>query len=725
MITHSLGKGGNNPCQNASPEARKVAKQLKKGKRKRGQEESEDDTDDEDAKKQGKRKLLTKVENLFKQSQLKVFRGIAVPFTPEKEATVCKQFLRATDPEIVTLFLLFRSTACNVMPSPYQVSGKLLDDANAAVTKDLQAALRDGWKDESRDSVNGVNLSLGGKTYLVNLILATAHKKDGASMCKAFEEMIDEAEEVYGVHVVAFCCDNNGGSQRGRKDLVLKRPHLFGPPCCAHQFQLILGEYFEENEEAAATAEEATGLIGWVNSHGRVRTIFNDAQQEFLGKKLAFLVANMTRWTTHFIAFDRLHDLKDSMRRAVIQRKEDIISAQVRAEKNCQKRQKLEGTATAHCELIDDGGFWRRLKSVVDDLEPICLGLNKNQTDALRPDQALLTFAGIFLYFQKHSKRSVANGMTSRIEKRCKALANQCISRFGDKAATYQRVCSRPPKVPRSNVEEHEYEATREGKEREVSESFMSYLSSKGPFKDWEKNKELFQHVHAFINTPSVCELADFAILLLGMSVNQAGLEHSFSDLKIKKTWLWNFTPRFTLIARSFISFSQVGADIWVSHQEAGFVAARTKHQNHDNTHIANLLSVPRYADLLEQDGDTSEDEEGPVEHWSGMIKSRKAWRREIVKWVQEERAQSDNDDDEVADVAYSWGRSKWLPRSLNLLFGGRNETDIDQQIRQIRRQQAYTEEARLMELLAAEEEDVERIPDDGELEGLGDDYDG
>jgi hypothetical protein len=155
----------------------------------------------------------------------------------------------------------------------------------------------------------------------------------------------------------------------------------------------------------------------------------------------------MTRWTTHFIVFDRLSDLKDAMQWAVISRKQEIISAQIGAEKNHQKRQKLEDDAVAHCELIDDGGFWRRLKSVVDDLEPICLGLNMNQTDTMRPDQALLTFVGIFIYFQKHSKRSVSAGMTKRIEKRWKALDQpmfilalmlnpfEGISRFGDKAA--------------------------------------------------------------------------------------------------------------------------------------------------------------------------------------------------------------------------------------------------------------------------------------------------
>ncbi|GLB43957.1 hypothetical protein LshimejAT787_1501410 [Lyophyllum shimeji] len=166
---------------------------------------------------------------------------------------------------------------------------------------------------------------------------------------------------------------------------------------------------------------------------------------------------------------------------------------------------------------------------------------------------------------------------------------------------------------------------------------------------------------------------------------------------------------------------AKVSANIWISHQEAEFIADRAKHQNHDNTNVAKLLSVPRYTDLLEQDVDSEEE----PEHRSGMIKSCEAWQKEMAKWVQEERAQSDDDDDEVVDVAYGQGHSKWLPRSLDLLFGGRKKTDIDQQIRRIRRQQAYIEEALLMELLAAGEEDKERIPDDGELEGSGDDYDG
>ena len=42
-----------------------------------------------------------------------------------------------------------------------------------------------------------------------------------------------------------------------------------------------------------------------------------------------------------------------------------------------------------------------------------------------------------------------------------------------------------------------------------------------------------------------------------------------------------------------------------------------------------------------------------------------------------------------------------------------------------MQRHQACTEVGRLMELLADKEAREERVPDDGELEGSGDDFDG
>ncbi|KAJ7580634.1 hypothetical protein C8J56DRAFT_914794 [Mycena floridula] len=58
------------------------------------------------------------------------------------------------------------------------------------------------------------------------------------------------------------------------------------------------------------------------------------------------------------------------------------------------------------------------------------------------------------------------------------------------------------------------------------------------------------------------------------------------------------------------------------------------------------------------------------------------------------------------------------MPRSLELLFGGVSKKPVQHQPRQV-----FNREVLLMELLGAEAED--EAPDDGALEGSGDDFEG
>lgn len=77
MVAHVLGKGGSNPCRNASAAAQNTARTIRnvKGKGKRELEEAstDNDTNDDQKSKPAKKKLLTKIERSFMQSQLKVF----------------------------------------------------------------------------------------------------------------------------------------------------------------------------------------------------------------------------------------------------------------------------------------------------------------------------------------------------------------------------------------------------------------------------------------------------------------------------------------------------------------------------------------------------------------------------------------------------------------------------------------------------------------------------
>ncbi|KAJ7213495.1 hypothetical protein GGX14DRAFT_360762, partial [Mycena pura] len=116
----------------------------------------------------------------------------------------------------------------------------------------------------------------------------------------------------------------------------------------------------------------------------------------------------------------------------------------------------------------------------------------------------------------------------------------------------------------------------------------------------------------------------------------------------------------------------------------------------------------------------------------SRLVNSAAAWRKVYTSWAAEARqADMDTDDlernsDDESDTGPSQSvpepaaparRGRWLPYPFSRLFGGA----IPQPPARAPRK-AFTQQQLSMELLAAEHSDEE--PDDGELEGLGDDYD-
>ncbi|KAJ7245930.1 hypothetical protein B0H12DRAFT_1073385 [Mycena haematopus] len=252
MIAHLIG--GKVACPYASDAAKQAAKALKKGK----STAAASDSEEEHPRHKKRKKVFRDVDKAMKQPELKVYRGANIPFSWAELDRIQEQFLRATvstnlpfrwteDVEVIKLFLMFRSTACNVIPSRDVISGKLLNAAHAEVEEKLREALdkkfvvlsTDGWKDDSRNPITGVNVSTGGKSYLVDLIQSNGHKKDGEAMCAAFEEMIDNTERKYWCIVILFCCDNDGGAQRGRKNLGNKRPWIL---IVCRQYRHIGGE---------------------------------------------------------------------------------------------------------------------------------------------------------------------------------------------------------------------------------------------------------------------------------------------------------------------------------------------------------------------------------------------------------------------------------------------------------------------------------------------------
>ncbi|KAJ7151980.1 ribonuclease H-like domain-containing protein [Mycena filopes] len=760
---------------------------------KRAREPAGSDADDEGvvAGSRKKRKQVKAVEKSFKQSKLEVFKGIDIPFNPSQIEAIHAQFLRATqsanlperwtsDAEVLKLFMMFRSRAGEVIPSRTQLGGSLLRDASdridAQIAEEIAGAdvlmSTDGWRSNSKDSVGGVSVSHKFKSILIDLVRINAWSKDGESMALHFGEMIDKAEAEWRCNVVAFLTDNDGGSKKGRNNLAIVRAWLLLFPCCSHQGQLILADYLRVHPRAAEIMEELIECVNWLNSKDKVRNIFDTTQMELNGKILAYILPNLTRWTTHLIAALRFDSLKASIRHAILNKRDEIIQAHVGAETNRRKRDEMRDVALGHCATLEPNAWWDELEKIIPDLEHICYLTNIAQSDHVRPDQSLLALAGLFLHFGGFSARpsvedrAVGKQMCARIEKRFKELDQavfilalvlnpfQKLTRFGDKAnidpfvlsteliSLYKRVKSRPPSSPRTPEQQTLYEQVQKKSMQSLSAAFMQYLSGTGPFATWENPDIQNTYIELNSNNPIpfwemfrpnalVAELANFSLMLLYLVVNQAGLERSFSDFSNKKNKKRN---RLGLVKMG--QQAKVTRHLRDLQYEEGLAEKRDGRKNHAEEQVKLLLAVPRYAEALLSDTDDS-DAEG-TEKVSVIVKSKAAWRKQMGKWQAELRAEDeedvvgpgdksdDEDDDELpatvaAPPAPRARRPRsWLPISLANLFGGAVARPIG---KPARRSRVVTEEGLYMELLAAEHSDEE--PDAGAMEGSGDDFEG
>ncbi|KAJ6480605.1 ribonuclease H-like domain-containing protein [Mycena vitilis] len=703
----------------------------------------------------------------FTQSKLEVFRGLDIPFSEAHKDAIHEQFLRATqsanlpehwveDPEILKLFIMFRGRALDVIPTRAALGGPLLKRASDRVDTEVANIVKgenvlmstDGVRTVAKDNVAGVMLSHKFKSLLIDTLRTNNWKKDGASLAIRFGEMIDKAERVLGCNVAGFLTDNDGGSKRGRNDLGMLRPWVLLFACCSHQGQLVLGEYCRENKAAAKLFEELIEFVHWLNNHDKVRDIF-DAHQRSLdphGKVLAYLVANLTRWTTHLVAALRFRRLKEPIRRAILNDREDIIKAQVGAESRTRQKAALRRDAIAHCESVELPSWWDRLDSVIVDMEHICYLTNIAQSDHVRPDQFLLAFAGLYRHFLGHEDDpAMGKRMCKRLEKRWKEMDQavfilalvlnpfELLSRFGNKAnidvfilaaeisKLYMRVNSRPSSTPLTPEQEAGKKSVLEQKARQVTATFMAYLSGTGAFTDWNVDNSRSKEAYIVVNgdnpipfwefrrtNADIKELAEFALLLLYLVANQAGLERSFSDFLNKKN-----KKRARLGLEKMTQQSKVTRRIREDQYDEGVRQKRDGRKNHTDVQIKTLLAVPRYADANVSD---AENEGTAAARESVLVSSPAAWRKQVAAWQSEMREADDSDSDTDNTPPAGHRRASWLPIQLDKLFGGDIKNPIPRPSRA-----AVSEEGLYMELLAAEHSGEE--PDDGELEGSGDDF--
>jgi hypothetical protein len=123
------------------------------GKAEATKEDTMDGDDESDVAPSKKRKCVAAVEKSLKQSELKGIKGINIPFNQTQKEIIQTQFLRATisanlpfrwviDPEVIKLFLMFRSAAGAVIPDRKALSGRLLNTESIQVAENVDKILK-------------------------------------------------------------------------------------------------------------------------------------------------------------------------------------------------------------------------------------------------------------------------------------------------------------------------------------------------------------------------------------------------------------------------------------------------------------------------------------------------------------------------------------------------------------------------------------------------------
>ncbi|KAJ3713958.1 ribonuclease H-like domain-containing protein [Lentinula raphanica] len=228
------------------------------------------------------------------------------------------------------------------------------------------------------------------KILTVRVHDASKERKTAENLLKLMLDVISELEQEWKVKLVAFTSDASGESRKARKLLSLQRPDIVTPDCYAHQ--------------------SATELIAWIRSKSFLIALIHETQKSSGQCIITPLRAVLTQWTSHYIAFDCLLDLRPTL--VFILVTGDAAS-----------KQKARGMLS----LIEDTNFWLAIARMKSHLEPLAIAANITQAAFCRLDQVLLTFAYLYMHFdglQEQVDREIRAAVCSSIEA-CWAKSDQ------------------------------------------------------------------------------------------------------------------------------------------------------------------------------------------------------------------------------------------------------------------------------------------------------------
>jgi hypothetical protein len=193
------------------------------------------------------------------------------------------------------------------------------------------------------------------QAYLMRTHDVSAEAKTGDNLFKLVTEDIKWSQALYGLLIIAACCDDGGDARKLHRLLITFMPWLIVLLCWAHQINLIVGDLLSLDITFLACVPETLEIIKWTNNHSRALGIFRREQFQIFHKVLSLILPVITRWTAHYLSLCRLLSVEVPMRASWMKYSDEMVAC---AGPKADAKRKAESIQA----IVEDPQFWLRAK---------------------------------------------------------------------------------------------------------------------------------------------------------------------------------------------------------------------------------------------------------------------------------------------------------------------------------------------------------------------------
>ncbi|KAF5385054.1 hypothetical protein D9615_001008 [Tricholomella constricta] len=289
---------------------------------------------------------------------------------------------------------------------------ELRAEAKANVKGKNATVQADGWTGENHHHLIAFMITVGGKLHTVKVHDASTERKTTENLLRVLEEVVEEIERDWEATVIAVVTDASGESRKARRLYGKKYPWIIVLDCYAHQINLIVGDYFKSNKDVLAYTDLATELIAWLRSKTLLLGLIRQSQIATHGRTLAIIRAVLTRWTAHYLAFNRLLELRDTLLSV-------IYADEARPEAHRMViigDRKTKIKSRAMIAIVKNPLFWHAILRMTRHLRPLAIAANIVQAAFCRVDQVLLTFGFLTMQYRAMTDEDDASGVKAILE---------------------------------------------------------------------------------------------------------------------------------------------------------------------------------------------------------------------------------------------------------------------------------------------------------------------